>query len=119
MSPGTEPNGEQQVIEGSSDYGQDAGYGSIIPVGNGNSGPTDSPTTIIDSTGAQTSGAPAGTDQQGGQQAGTPQPGAKPFDSGQPAVPATGLTQQQPASQTLTPKPQPAAPGNDSSGGLY
>jgi penicillin-binding protein 1A len=125
FKPGTEPNGEQQIIEGSSNYGQDAGYGSIIPVGTGNSGPTDSPTTIIDSNGSTSI-----TDQQSGQQpaaqtdgtaqtTGTPQTGAKPFDNGQPAVPATGLTQQ-PASTPLAPaKPQPAAPGNDSSGGLY
>jgi penicillin-binding protein 1A len=119
FKPGTEPNGEQQVIEGSTDYGQDAGYGSIIPVGNGNSGPTDSPTTIIDSTGATTDAAAAPGTQQAAQGGTAPQPSAKPFDNGQPAVPATGLTQQ-PASQTFTPKPQaPAAPGNDSSGGLY
>ncbi|HWU00995.1 MAG TPA: PBP1A family penicillin-binding protein [Terriglobales bacterium] len=119
FKPGTEPTGEAQVIEGSTDYGQDAGYGSIIPVGNGNSGPTDSPTTIIDSNGATTDGAAASGTQQASQGGAAPQPGAKPFDNGQPAVPATGLTQQ-PASQTLTPKPQaPAAPGNDSSGGLY
>ncbi|HVJ40683.1 MAG TPA: penicillin-binding protein 1A [Dongiaceae bacterium] len=118
FKPGTEPTGEQQVIEGNTNYGQDAGYGSIIPVGNGNSGPTDSPTTIIDSTGATTDGTAVSGDQQPAQQGAVPQPGAKPFDNGQPAVPATGLTQQ-PASQTLTPKPQPTAPGNDSSGGLY
>lgn len=118
FKPGTEPTGEQQVIEGSTNYGQDAGYGSIIPVGNGNSGPTDSPTTIIDSTGATTDGTAVSADQQPTQQGGVPQPGAKAFDNGQPAVPATGLTQQ-PAGQTFTPKPQPAAPGNDSSGGLY
>ncbi|HVJ35406.1 MAG TPA: penicillin-binding protein 1A [Terriglobia bacterium] len=118
FKPGTEPTGEQQIIEGSTNYGQDAGYGSIIPVGNGNSGPTDSPTTIIDSTGATTDGTAVSTDQQPTQQGGVPQPGAKAFDNGQPAVPATGLTQQ-PAGQTFTPKPQPAAPGNDSSGGLY
>jgi penicillin-binding protein 1A len=34
--PGTEPNGQpMQVVEGKSDYGQDAGYGSVLPVDNG------------------------------------------------------------------------------------
>jgi penicillin-binding protein 1A len=131
FKPGTEPTGQQQIIEGNSSYGQDAGYGSIIPVGTGNSGPTDSPTTIIDSTGSSTGSATSGdqqsvaaqssgaTGQQSGTaQTGTPQTGAKPFDNGQPAVPATGLTQQ-PASQSVAPTAQPQSPGNDSTGGLY
>ena len=127
FKPGTEPTGQQQIIEGSSSYGQDAGYGSIIPVGTGNSGPTDSPTTIIDSSGSSTGGDQQSVTAQSsgttGQQTGTPQPGmpqsgAKPFDNGQPAVPATGLTQQ-PASQPAAPTAQPQSPGNDSTGGLY
>jgi penicillin-binding protein 1A len=33
--PGTEPNGEpMQIVEGTSSYGQDAGYGSVIPLDN-------------------------------------------------------------------------------------
>jgi penicillin-binding protein 1A len=122
FKPGTEPTGEQQIIEGSSDYGQDAGYGSIIPVGGGNSGPTDSPTTIIDSTGATTNGDQQSATAQpsgSGQPAGTPQAGSKPFDNDQPAVPATGLSQQQPASQPVAPSKPPVGPANDSTGGLY
>ena len=91
-------------------FGQDAGYGSIIPVGTDNSGPTDSPTTIIDSNGSSTSG---------DQQSAAAQQGAKPVDNGQPAVPATGLSQQQPASPPPAPSPQPVGPGSDSTGGLY
>jgi len=31
--PGTEPLGRQNVIEGTANYGHDAGYGSILPIG--------------------------------------------------------------------------------------
>ncbi len=34
--PGTEPNGQpMQIVEGKSDYGEDAGYGSVLPIDNG------------------------------------------------------------------------------------
>jgi penicillin-binding protein 1A len=34
--PGTEPNGQpMQTVMGSSDYGEDAGYGSVLPIDNG------------------------------------------------------------------------------------
>jgi penicillin-binding protein 1A len=34
--PGTEPNGQpMQIVEGKSDYGLDAGYGSVLPIDNG------------------------------------------------------------------------------------
>src|SRR5581483_1699109 len=36
VRPGTEPNGQpMQVVEGKSDYGQDAGYGAVLPIDNG------------------------------------------------------------------------------------
>jgi penicillin-binding protein 1A len=139
FKPGTEPTGQMAVIEGNSNYGQDAGYGSIIPLG-GNAAPTDSETTIIDSNGnavvsqGQTAqgqpaqGQPAqGQPMQGqpmqGQpvqgQGGTPEPGAQPFGD-QPAVPATGMSQQPQINPVPAPTSQQTAPsGNDSSGGLY
>jgi penicillin-binding protein 1A len=77
FKPGTEPTGQQQIIEGYANYGQDAGYGSVIPTGPfgnpyGDQGVyNDSGTTIIDSTGVY----------QGGQQqpaAGQPGYGQQP-----------------------------------------
>jgi penicillin-binding protein 1A len=52
--PGTEPNGQpQQIVEGTSNYGQDAGYGSVIPLGQEgqeqpDSVPVDTTTNILD-----------------------------------------------------------------------
>jgi penicillin-binding protein 1A len=59
FKPGTEPTGQQNIIQGIANYGQDAGYGSIIPLGNGDQG--QGGTTIINSTGTtfgQVPGAP-------------------------------------------------------------
>lgn len=64
FKPGTEPTGQQQIIEGYANYGQDAGYGSVIPTGpfgaaqGGYQGGdyNDSGTTIIDSTGVYQDG---------------------------------------------------------------
>ncbi|TDQ83937.1 penicillin-binding protein 1A [Dongia mobilis] len=61
FKPGTEPTGQQQIIEGYANYGQDAGYGSVIPLGYGNNiygGYSDGGTTIIDSTGVYQGGQP-------------------------------------------------------------
>jgi penicillin-binding protein 1A len=65
FKPGTEPTGQQQIIEGYANYGQDAGYGSVIPMGPfGNPYGAaqgvynDSGTTIIDSTGVYQGGQP-------------------------------------------------------------
>jgi penicillin-binding protein 1A len=45
--PGTEPNGQpQQIVEGTSNYGQDAGYGSVIPIDG--SGQADTPPPLPD-----------------------------------------------------------------------
>ena len=59
FKPGTEPTGVQALIQGVTNYGQDAGYGSIIPLGTSGEG-YQGGTMIIDSTGAY------GTDPTGG-----------------------------------------------------
>ena len=113
FKPGTEPTGQMSVIEGDSNFGQDAGYGSIIPLG-GNAAPTDSDTTIIDSNNN------AATAQGQDQQPAGPL-GPQPVVSGdQPAVPATGMTQQSPVINSVpTVSPGPATSGGDSGSGLY
>ncbi|TXH35634.1 MAG: penicillin-binding protein 1A [Rhodospirillaceae bacterium] len=120
FKPGTEPTGQMAVIEGNSNYGQDAGYGSIIPLG-GNAGPTDSETTIIDSGGSYSASQDetASTPQPGAAQPETAQPGEQPAVSDQPAVPATGMTQQQQQPNPMPPVAPAAPPASDSSGGLY
>ncbi len=89
FKPGTEPTGQQQIIEGYANYGQDAGYGSVIPTGPFGAGAqgvyNDSGTTIIDSTGVY----------QGGQQ--------QPAGQGQPTY------GQQPAYEPATAGLWPAA----------
>ncbi|MBL8708447.1 MAG: PBP1A family penicillin-binding protein [Rhodospirillaceae bacterium] len=79
FKPGTEPTGQQQIIEGYANYGQDAGYGTVIPLGYGNTGIyggyNDGGTTIIDSTGVY----------QGGQQPLYP---PQPSFPAQPTFPA-------------------------------
>ncbi len=119
FKPGTEPNGQMAVIEGNSNFGQDAGYGSIIPLG-GNAAPTDSDTTAIDSNGSSiiSQGQGSTQPQPGTDQSGAPQPGSPP-PGDQPAVPATGMSQQQGAPAQQPPVQQPAPSGSDSSGGLY
>jgi penicillin-binding protein 1A len=114
FKPGTEPTGQQQIIEGYANYGQDAGYGTVIPLGYGNNiyGGNDGGTTIIDSTGVY----------QGGQQqqvpAYPPQP-QFPVQAGQaPVLTPPGQVPQLPAGQVpvqpgqLQPYPaqQPAYP---------
>jgi penicillin-binding protein 1A len=139
--PGTEPTGQQNVIQGIANYGQDAGYGSIIPLGTSGEGYQDrGGTTIIDSTGAyqtdQTGAAVPANPNGGGQQVITGEPtdeqpnllppGIQPSEDGQqqPTVEAPG--QQPPALQgpalgEAPPpvQPAPAAPTTDSSGGIY
>jgi len=140
FKPGTEPTGHVNVIQGVANYGQDAGYGSIIPLGTaGESSPDQGQgTMIIDSTGAYQSGrqptVPPANALQGGQQVitGGPTddqpnilpPGITPSgeeeqapqQAEQPALqaPAVGAAPAAPAQ----PAP-PAAPATDSSGGIY
>jgi penicillin-binding protein 1A len=100
FKPGTEPTGQQQIIEGYANYGQDAGYGSVIPLGYNNNaiygGYNEGGTTIIDSTGVY----------QGGQQPAYQQPqypvqGQAPvlIPPGQQNLGQQNLGQQVPAQQ--------------------
>jgi penicillin-binding protein 1A len=139
FKPGTEPSGQQSVIQGVANYGQDAGYGSIIPLGStGENARDQGGSSIIDSTGAYGNGAPADagnggqevitgepTEQQPvGQQQMGQQPDQQAGDNQQPA--ANQPAQQQPTLQApavgeVPPQPpaQPSAPTTDSSGGIY
>ncbi len=79
FKPGTEPTGHVNVIQGVANYGQDAGYGSIIPIGPAGEGDQNQgATSIIDSSGAY----------QSGQQPATPP--ANALQDGQPII--TGET---------------------------
>ncbi|HET6156836.1 MAG TPA: penicillin-binding protein 1A [Dongiaceae bacterium] len=139
FKPGTEPTGQQNVIQGVANYGQDAGYGSIIPLGTSGEGyPDQGGTMIIDSNGAyQTNqpGPPANSDN-GGQQVitGEPTEQLNPQQPGNPQQPAANQPPpQQPTLQgpdlgEAPPQPQPqpqpapakpAAPATDSSSGIY
>jgi hypothetical protein len=134
FKPGTEPTGLVNVIQGVANYGQDAGYGSIIPIGPAND-TGQSGTMIIDSTGAGAT--PPATAAQDGQQVITgepndPQPNILPpgiTPSGEEEqAPQQAEQPQQPALQApavgdapaapAQPAP-PAAPATDSSGGIY
>jgi penicillin-binding protein 1A len=136
FKPGTEPTGQQSVIQGVANYGQDAGYGSIIPLGTaGEVG-----TTILDSTGALQPGAGAASSAATGQQpivTGEPTddqpnllpPGVMPSEEDERADPALqpiqpplqGPAQAPALGEAPPPPPQPAptAPATDSSGGIY
>jgi penicillin-binding protein 1A len=133
FKPGTEPTGHVNVIQGIANYGQDAGYGSIIPLGTSGEGyPDQGGTMIIDSTGAQ-SGAPANaTDSSQPVITGEPTddhpnllpPGITPSGEEEPAAPAQPLQPglQGPAlgeAPAQPPQPAPSAPATDSSGGIY
>ncbi|NJM92168.1 MAG: hypothetical protein HC861_05600, partial [Rhodospirillaceae bacterium] len=68
FKPGTEPTGQVNVIQGVANYGQDAGYGSIIPIGPAaEGGQNQGATSIIDSTGGYQSGQPPASAAQDGQ----------------------------------------------------
>jgi penicillin-binding protein 1A len=140
FKPGTEPTMGAQVrlIQGFTNYGQDAGYGSIIPLGTAGEG-YQGGTMIIDSSGAY------GTDPTGGAAAvtGTTSPdGSTTVDPTAiiPTGPSSGTVQtqpqqpplNQPGAQPPSPvgeiplqpapqpqQPQPGAPAPDSSGGIY
>jgi penicillin-binding protein 1A len=129
FKPGTEPTGMQALIQGVTNYGQDAGYGSIIPLGTAGEG-YQGGTMIIDSTGAY------GTNPTGAAPVtGTTSPdGSTTVDPGAivPTGPSSGTVQSQPPTQQdpsvgqaplppapPQPKPQPGAPAPDSSGGIY
>jgi penicillin-binding protein 1A len=144
FKPGTEPTGQQNVIQGVANYGQDAGYGSIIPLGStGEGAPDQGGSSIIDSTGDYRggNGAPANTSnggqnvitgepteqqpdqQQPGQQMGQ-QPDQQNGGDQQPAANQPGQQQptlQSPAVGEVPPQPpkQPSGPATDSSGGIY
>jgi penicillin-binding protein 1A len=140
--PGTEPNGQpQQIVEGTSNYGHDAGYGTVIPLGQDDQQDAvpENATSILDTT--PQSGEPQATYQVPG--AVSPQPGTMdqpitgtnggpgtppPASVGEvndvpaandnnPAVPlqATG-SDGVPAQTSVAPPPPPP---QDSSQGLY
>jgi penicillin-binding protein 1A len=138
FKPGTEPTGHVNVIQGVANYGQDAGYGSIIPIGPASEGgQNQGGTSIIDSTGGYQSGQQPANAAPDGQQVITgepndPQPNILPpgiTPSGEEEqVPQQAEQPQQPALQApavgeapatpAQPAP-PAAPATDSSGGIY
>jgi penicillin-binding protein 1A len=149
FKPGTEPTMGAQVrlIQGFTNYGQDAGYGSIIPLGTAGEG-YQGGTMIIDSSGAYgtdpTGGAAAvtGTTSPDGSTTVDPtaiiptgpssgtvqtqpqQPAVNPPGLNPPGIPQPGLDLQNPPGQAPLPpapqpQPQPSAPAPDSSGGIY
>ncbi len=114
FKPGTEPTGRQNVIQGVASYGQDAGYGSIIPLGSdGDQGGDQGGTTIINSTGSPlpTPGMPIDD------QPNLLPPGITPNEQDQPIQPPL----QAPSVGANPPpvQPAPSAPTIDSSGGIY
>ncbi len=136
FKPGTEPTGHVNVIQGVANYGQDAGYGSIIPIGPANdTGQNQGGTSIINSyqpgqqpadaaqdgqpvitgepTDPQPNILPSGITPSGEEEQTPPQQAEQPQ---QPALqaPAVGEAPAAPAQ----PAP-PAAPATDSSGGIY
>jgi penicillin-binding protein 1A len=140
FKPGTEPTGHVNVIQGVANYGQDAGYGSIIPIGPATEGGQGG-TSIIDSNGGYQSGQQPTTPPANAAQDGQPIITGEPNDP-QPNILPPGITPsgeeeqapqqaeqpQQPALQApavgeapaapAQPAP-PAAPATDSSGGIY
>ncbi|HEX6119028.1 MAG TPA: penicillin-binding transpeptidase domain-containing protein, partial [Dongiaceae bacterium] len=128
FKPGTEPTGRQNVIQGVTNYGQDAGYGSIIPLGTAGDGyQGQNGGSIIDSTGALP--ASQGGADNDGRQVITGEPSEQSPDgqsASQPQPDQQNGAHQQPVLQTPSigeapaqPQPTPAAPTPDSSGGLY
>jgi penicillin-binding protein 1A len=148
FKPGTEPTGMQALIQGVTNYGQDAGYGSIIPLGTAGEG-YQGGTMIIDSTGAYGTdpsggGALTGTTSPDGSTTVDPsaitptgpssgtvqtqpppqQPAVTPPGLNPPGIPQPGLQPQRPVGEiplqpAPQPQPQPGAPAPDSSGGIY
>jgi penicillin-binding protein 1A len=127
FKPGTEPTGQQSVIQGIANYGQDAGYGSIIPLGTAGEGYQDQGgTMIIDSSGTYQQDPNGMIDPNN-----APIIVQSPAVPGQPAQPtdqpAVGEQPAQPGLQGPTVGQQPAQPpvggspppATDSSGGLY
>jgi penicillin-binding protein 1A len=143
FKPGTEPTGQQNVIQGIANYGQDAGYGSIIPLGTSGEGyqADQGGTMVIDSSGAyqtnqpgaaapaNANGRPVITGEPTEEQPNLLPPGVTPSedDQHQAATPAQQPPQppqpplQAPAvGEAPAPaQPAPAAPTTDSSGGIY
>ncbi|MEZ5831420.1 MAG: penicillin-binding protein 1A [Dongiaceae bacterium] len=126
FKPGTEPTGHQNVIQGVANYGQDAGYGSIIPLGAaGGDDEGQGGAMVTDSAGVSQTGQPVVSGEAIDDHPNLLPPGISP--SGDEEVPPA---QQQPAQPVLqgpavgaapTPpqQPAPAAPATDSSGGIY
>jgi penicillin-binding protein 1A len=129
FKPGTEPTGQVNVIQGVANYGQDAGYGSIIPLGT----PGEGGTTIIDPADAE-SGQPPVNAAQGQVITGEPTddqpnilpPGITPSGEEEAAPPQQAEQPPQPVLQgpalgeaPAPAQPPPAAPATDSSGGIY
>ncbi len=127
FKPGTEPTGMQHIIQGIANYGQDAGYGSIIPLGTpgevnqGGSTIVD-PNPALDPNSPITGDQPSQTAEQPGQMP-SDQPGYRQAPQEQPGLqgPAQGPVQEPALGEAPPPPPPPgpSAPATDSSGGLY
>ncbi len=127
FKPGTEPTGQQSIIQGVTNYGQDAGYGSIIPLGTAGEG-YQGGAMIIDSTGAYATDPAASVDPANPASAVPQIPAIDQSETRQPedqerviGVPVQPPLQgpevgEAPGQQ---PPPEPAAPATDSSGGIY
>jgi penicillin-binding protein 1A len=142
--PGTEPNGQPQtIVEGPSSYGQDAGYGSVIPLGatDQQDEVPDAATSILDTRGQ--SGEPQVTYQPPStlQNSASPPPsnvaGNPPspsstqgLDNNVPSAPLPAPGQPAPSGGSpvggnpggalpANGQPQPPPPAQDSSQGLY
>jgi len=138
FKPGTEPTGMQALIQGVTNYGQDAGYGSIIPLGTSGEG-YQGGTMIIDSSGAYGTDPTGGAGLTGttspdgsttvdpsaivptGPSSGTvqTQPQAPAVDPNQPGLQPPSPVGEAPLQPAPPPQPQPSAPAPDSSGGIY
>jgi penicillin-binding protein 1A len=96
FKPGTEPTGQVNVIQGVANYGQDAGYGSIIPIGPAtDTGQNQGGTMIIDSTGAGAT--PPATAAQDGQQVITGEPNDPQPNILPPGITPSGEEEQRPS----------------------
>ncbi|MGH6893420.1 MAG: penicillin-binding transpeptidase domain-containing protein, partial [Dongiaceae bacterium] len=124
FKPGTEPTGQQAIIQGITNYGQDAGYGSIIPLGAAGEG-YQGGTMIIDSTGAYATDPNTAVDPSNApyvvpRTPGTDQPEEQQPVAGEPAPQQPGLPGPELGeAPAQPPPPSPVAPATDSSGGIY
>jgi penicillin-binding protein 1A len=121
FKPGTEPTGRQNVIQGIANYGQDAGYGSIIPLGTGGQGgiPQPAPGTVPNAADTGQPVISGETDEQPNLLPPGITPNEEPTD---PALQPVRPPLQGPAVGEAPPapaQPAPSAPATDSSGGIY